>query len=251
MLLTILTAVFIVSLISFVGALTLCWKSEKLKHFLDTFVSFAAGAMVAAAFLDLLPEAAKDVGLKTVAPYVLVGIVVFFVVERFFYWYHCHNNECKDHKLVRKKAAGYLNLVGDGVHNFMDGVTITAAFLSGTSVGWLATLAVALHEIPQEFGDFNVLIFSGIRPARALFYNFLSALTAIAGVLLTYVFAKTVNTAAPYLLAFGAGGFAYIALADLLPELHHESSVKKGVTQLAMFILGICIIGALIMWVHE
>ncbi len=251
MLFTILIAVFIVSLISFVGALTLCWECERLKHFLDFFVSFAAGAMIAAAFLDLLPEAAESLGLEVVAPYVLVGIVVFFVIERFFYWYHCHSHECKDHRGTKRKATAYLNLLGDGVHNFMDGVTIAAAFLSGTAVGWLATLAVALHEIPQEFGDFNVLLFSGIKPGKALFFNFLSALSAIAGAIVAYVFSQYIETSAPYLLAFGAGGFAYIALADLLPELHHESSIKKGVGQLVMFVLGIVVIGALIVLVQE
>jgi zinc and cadmium transporter len=245
-LLSTLVAVIVVSLLSFVGAFLLFFHIKGTQRMLLSMVSFAAGALLAAAFFDILPEAGSDS-----IHIVLVGIVCFFVVEKLLYWYHCHNGMCIGHHHEHPQPKGkksaiapvaLLNLVGDGVHNFFDGVLIAVSFAASFKLGAITTLAVMLHEIPQEIGDFSVLIYSGLSRARALFYNFLSALTAILGALAGYYFTSSVAAAKPAMLAFTAGGFIYIAAADLIPELHEDQDFPKSLWQLVWFGLGILII---------
>jgi len=252
---TIILAVLIVSFISFVGVFTLFVKAAGLQRFLNPLVSFAAGALIAAAFLDLLPEALALAEVESVMFVAMLGILAFFIIERFLYWFHCHNGKCEGHMghmgvKLKRRSVGVLNLFGDGLHNFLDGAAIAAAFLASPSAGWIATVAVALHEIPQEFGDFAVLLYAGYSRTQALFYNFLSALTAVAGALVAFFFAQSVTNAQPMLLAFGAGGFIYIALADLLPGLHHESELRRATMQLIWFLLGIGVIWLVIGLAH-
>src|SRR3989338_6065582 len=228
---SILIAVVLVSLVSFIGALL--FSMRRIERFLFPLVSFAAGALLSAAFFDLIPEAAKLEG-NAVFASVLGGIILFFVVEKLLYWYHCHNGRCEMHhhgKGVypgRAKTFAFLNLFGDGVHNFLDGGIIAASFLTSPGLGVVTTIAVILHEIPQEISDFSILIYSGLKRAEALFYNFLSALTAILGALATFFFTKIVAAAEPVLLAFAAGGFIYIATADLIPELHSDQEFPQS-----------------------
>lgn len=244
---TILLAVFTVSLVSFIGALLLFLNVKRIEKLLFPLVSFAAGALLAAAFFDLIPEAVAADGDLPIFSFVLGGIVLFFVVEKLMYWYHCHSGECESHhghgdshshkKIV--KPVAFLNLFGDGVHNFLDGAIIAATFLVNPGLGVVTTLAVILHEIPQEIGDFSVLIYSGLSRGRALFYNFLTALTSVIGALVAFFFSNAVESAEPALLAFAAGGFIYIAAADLIPELHHDQEFPKSLIQLAWFGVGV------------
>lgn len=240
----ILIAVITISLVSFVGAFLLFFKVKRVERLTFPLVSFAAGAMLAAAFFDLMPEAIAT-GTDSVFTFMLSGIVLFFVVEKLLYWYHCHDGACEGHHAISKgkiKPVALLNLMGDAAHNFLDGVIIAASFMTNTGLGIVTTLAVILHEIPQEIGDFSVLIYSGLSRAKALFYNFLSALASVLGALAAFFFTESVGHAEPFLLAFAAGGFIYIAAADLIPELHHDQEFPKSMLQLAWFGLGVLII---------
>jgi zinc and cadmium transporter len=173
-------------------------------------------------------------------------------LETFLYWYHCHNGRCERHTHIKgnkahhhaKEPFTYLNLVGDGVHNFLDGVIIATSYLVSIPLGVITTLAVVFHEIPQEIGDFGILIYGGFTRGQALFYNFLSALTAILGAVVAYYSATTITNLTDWLVPFAAGGFIYIASVDLLPELHQTPKFKKAVLQLFFFLLGIAVIKA-------
>lgn len=239
-LLYILIAVLVVSLISFVGVLSLVFKKQLLHKLLPSLVSFAAGAMLGAAFLDLFPESLEVAG-ESAFVYVLTGMIVFFAIEKIFYWYHCHAGACETHK-KGIKTFSLMNLVGDGVHNFIDGIVIATTFLADFSLGMVTTLAVILHEIPQEFGDFGILVYGGFTPLRALFFNFLSALTAILGALGAYYFTGIFENLTTVLLPFATASFIYIASADLIPELHHEQTAKGTFRQIFLFILGVLVI---------
>ncbi len=247
----ILASVIIVSLVSFVGVLTLYLKPKLLDKILFALVSFAAGALLGAAFLDLLPESVEHAGDK-VFIFALIGVLVFYVIETFLYWYHCHYGHHHHHAAHHKvHAFAWLNLFGDAVHNFVDGMIIAAGYLASVPVGIATTLAVVLHEIPQELGDFGVLIFGGLSRGKALFFNFLSALTAVLGALVVYYFSITIENVSGFLVPFAAGGFIYIASADLLPELHKERNIQKAFLQLFFFLLGVAIIWLMISVVHH
>ncbi|MEK6849349.1 MAG: ZIP family metal transporter [Nanoarchaeota archaeon] len=241
----ILLSVLIVSVISFIGALTLLSKFIKFDKMMFWFVSFAAGAMLSAAFFDLLPEAVEAGGDLPIFAYVFLGMALFFLVEKLLYWHHCHHGSCHSHHGHMHKGmkpVGLLNLIGDGVHNFLDGAIIASSYLVNPQLGVVTTIAVILHEIPQEIGDFSILIYAGFSKGKALFFNFLSALTAILGAVVAYFFAGAVETAEPVMLAMAAGGFIYIAAADLIPELHHDQDYPKALIQLVWFALGAFII---------
>lgn len=236
----ILLSVVIVSLVSFAGIVTLYLRPKVLDKILFWLVSFAAGALIGAAFLDLLPEALESVG-ESVFTYALIGVITFYVIETFFNWYHCHFGHHHHHGKKHVKSFAWLNLFGDALHNFVDGMIIAAGYLTSIPVGIATTVAVVLHEIPQELGDFGVLIFGGLSRKKALFYNFLSALTSVLGALIVYYFSAAMNLS-NFLVPFAAGGFIYIASADLLPELHKERNVQKAFLQLSVFLLGVATI---------
>lgn len=234
-LLEILAATIFVSLLSLVGIIFVVRKS--VDKFLSLMVSFAAGALLAVAFLDLLPEALElNPGALSFA---LVGIIAFFVLEKILFWHH-HHSKIHFHPLTT------LNLVADGIHNFLDGTIIAAAFIQNFELGLTTTIAVAAHEIPQEFGDYSVLIFGGMTHAKALFYNLLSALTSIAGALVMFYFSATVPWLSSFMLPFAAGGLIYIAGTDLIPELKKEANLKKSFTEFVSFLAGIGLIWVLI-----
>lgn len=246
----ILISVFIVSLVSFVGIFALQLRPKMLDKILFGLVSFAAGALLGAAFLDLLPAALAANG-GPVFVYALSGIVVFYMIETFLYWYHCHyGHHHHHHAHQRVHPFAWLNLIGDGVHNFVDGMIIAAAYLANIPLGIATSVAVFLHEIPQELGDFGILVFGGLSRGRALFFNFLSALTAVVGALAVYYFSTTFQNISAVLVPFAAGGFIYIASADLLPELHKERNVNRAITQLFFFLLGIAVIWIMTMILH-
>jgi len=224
----------IISLVSLLGVVTLSVKPKKLQGVLIYLVSCAVGAMFGDAFIHLVPEAYGK--LENKAPfYILFGVLFFFVLEKLVKWHHCHKIDCKEH--FRPVAS--MNLGGDGLHNLVDGLLIGATFLVGIPVGLSTALAVLAHEIPQEIGDFAILLHGGYSVKKALFYNFLSALTAMLGVLLSLLLGPVLKGYDVIVTAITAGGFIYIAGSDLIPELHHEESLKKAFKQLLAILLGI------------
>ncbi len=231
-LIVILASVTVVSLVAFVGILFIGLKEAFLKRILMALVGFASGSLIGGAFIHLLPEALEEAS-QAIFYYVIIGIVFFFTMEKFLYWRHCHEEKCPVHMFA------YLNLIGDGIHNFIDGMIIAASFILSYDLGVATTLAVIFHEIPQEIGDFGVLIYGGFTRRRALAYNFVSALTAIAGSLVTYYSTFYIQGVEPFLVPFAAGGFIYIAATDLMPELHKRTQAKESLTQLVAILTGV------------
>lgn len=234
-----LLSVLIISAFSFVGVIFLAVKKKILEKILLFLVSFAAGGLLGDAFLHLLPEAVNAAGgLETkVSLAVLVGILLFFVLEKFVCWRHCHVPTSREHP----HPLAVMNLIGDGLHNLTDGLVIGASFFQSPALGLATTLAVIFHEIPQEIGDFGVLIHGGFSRQKALFFNFISALTAFLGVFLIFFFSSKLDHFNFLLIPFTAGGFIYIAGSDLLPELKKETNIRKSALQLAGILLGISV----------
>jgi len=231
-------SVIAVSLISLVGIITLAVKLEKLKKILIFFVSFSAGALLGGAFFHLLPEVVTEIGFDRRVSFLLIGgIILFFLLEKYVHWRHCHEPDCPEHP----QHLATMNLVGDGIHNFLDGIIIAASYLISIPLGVSATLAIIFHEIPQEIGDFGVLLHSGLSKTKALLYNLLSASLALIGVLAGLFFGKTLENFTVYILPIAAAGFIYIALADLIPELHKEKKSRQLFVQLFSLILGLII----------
>lgn len=240
-----LGAVIIVSLLSLIGLVTLSIKSTQLKKFLIYFVGFSAGAMFGDVFFHLIPELVEE-GVYTIqtSVYILSGIIFSFFIEKIIHWHHCHLPYDKKH--VHNFA--YMNVFGDAMHNFIDGLIIGASFLAGIPVGIATTIAVIMHEIPQEIGDFAVLLHGGFEKKRALLINFYTALTAIAGFVLAYFVGSILESLNTFFLCFAAGNFIYIAGSDLIPELHKdEGDWKKGLIQLLLFIAGIAAMASLLL----
>ena len=192
--------------------------------------------MLAAAFLHLLPESVAALGETLPFQLTLGSFIVFFALERFLHWRHCHD---KAH--LTEHTVGTMNLIGDAIHNFLDGVLIAASFATGAGLGVIATLAIALHEIPQEIGDFGVLLHSGFSRRQALINNVLVSLTSILGGILGFFVSHAMTAFAQILIPIAAGGFIYIAAADLIPELKNENSARRTVATVITFFLGIAI----------
>ena len=238
-----LASVFIVSVISLVGIITLPINVEKLRKLLIYLVSFAAGALLGDAFIHLLPEAAEEGFGVPVSLYVLFGIGISFLIEKVVHWHHFHYPLDKGH--IHPFAI--MNLVGDLVHNFIDGTIIAASYMVNIPVGIATTIAVILHEIPQEISDFGVLLHGGFTKARALFYNFLTALTAVLGAVVVLIIGSSVENITTFLVPFTAGSFIYIAGSDLIPELHKgKFDWKSSLMQFAAIALGVLVMYALL-----
>ncbi|MEK6954299.1 MAG: ZIP family metal transporter [Candidatus Micrarchaeota archaeon] len=241
MIIEIVAATLLVSLASLAGIALMRANEERTKQLLFYLVSFSAGTLLGAAFLDLLPEALEGAAAKGILLATLAGILIFFILEKIIHWHH-HHDPHRKRKGNGIKPLGYLNLVGDGLHNFFDGSAIAASFMAGTPVGIATTIAVLLHEIPQEIGDYSLLIYSGFSRAKALAFNLLSALLAVVGALAFYYFSSLVENIGPYALGFTAGMFIYIASTDLVPELHKETDPSKSMMQLVLICTGIAAI---------
>lgn len=230
----ILICTFAVSLISLIGIVTLAIKEELLHKILFGLIGFSAGALIGGAFLHILPESLKDNSSTFVFYCLILGIVLFFLMERYLYWRHCHEEgDCEVH------AFTYLNLIGDAFHNFIDGMLIAASFVVSFSLGIVTTVAVILHEIPQELGDFGVLVYGGFSKKKALLYNFISALAAIGGALAGYFISDIAAGFVNFILPLTAGGFIYIATSDLIPEIHKEKNLKRSTSAFLAFLCGI------------
>jgi len=237
-----LFSVFLVSCISLIGLLTFSLKDKKLSEILLYLVSFSVGGLLGDAFIHLLPEAIRLNNETLLASYILLGIIVSFIVEKFIQWRHCHIPISKEHP----HPFAIMNLIGDSVHNFIDGLIIGASYLTSLHVGIATTLAVIFHEIPQEIGDFGVLIHGGFKKKKALLLNFVTALTAVLGTVIALIIGSTANLTS-FLLPFAIGSFIYIASSDLIPELHKETKPAKSFVQLMMLFVGIGIMFLLLL----
>lgn len=227
-------SVIFISLISFIGAFTLSLREELLRKYVFIFISIAVGALLGDSFIHLIPEALKSSSNTTITSILLIlGILLFFIVEKFLHWHH--HGEDKENNHVH--PVGRLVLFSDGIHNFIDGIIIGASFLVSIPVGLATTIAVILHEIPQEIGDFAVLLHAGYSKQRALWLNFLSALSAVLGAVVVFTINGAVEVSTTLFLPIAAGGFIYIAVADLIPELHKTKNIKHSVMQ----IFGVCL----------
>lgn len=240
-LLYILISTFLVSLISFVGVLTLFLKEERLNKILLYLVAFSAGSLIGGAFLHLIPEAIINVGLEEdqlfkIFLYLLLGFCTFFVLEQFISWHHHHSTQ---HPEI--KPFSYLILFSDAIHNFIDGLIIAASFVISIPVGLVTVLAVVLHEVPQEIGDFGVLIYGGFKKFRALYLNFLSGILAIIGGIVGFLISEKIGHSIIFLLPFAAGNFIYIACSDLIPEIKQKENFQKEIAYFFVFLLGIAL----------
>ncbi len=268
---------------------------------LSPLVSFAIGALLGAAFLEILPHAFEAPGITdthTVTLVVLLGILAFFLLEKMVIWRHCHTHDCDVHggtsvaqgrmpgatdvhggtnvaiapsgeaqnahrmskatdvhggtahahahdvDQARNAATGKLILIGDGIHNMVDGVLIAAAFLADFHLGVVTSIAVIAHEIPQELGDFAILLHSGYSNSKALFFNVATSLTTVIGGVAAYYFLSGVQQIVPYVLAIAASSFIYIAVADLIPGLHKRPEFSATLQQVALIALGVALIFA-------
>ncbi len=238
-----LSSVFAVSAVSFIGIATFALPTQKLKQIVLLLVGFSAGALMGDVFIHLLPEISEQSNGLTIQSslYILSGIIFSFVMEKIIAWRHCHMPIEKNH--VHRFIS--MNIMGDALHNFIDGIIIAASYLVSIPLGISTTIAIALHEIPQEIGDFGVLIHGGFDRKKALLYNFFTALTAIFGAV-AILFFQTGSEIESILLPFAAGTFIYIAGSDLIPELHKESSLKSGLRQTAVFLLGVMVMSLLL-----
>lgn len=236
----IIGAVLIVSAISLISVVFFWFNQKTIDRIIPWLVAFAAGALLGATWFDLIPEALLKIP-ETAFMWVVGGILLFLAFEQVLHWHHEHKHTCDecDH---RPKAVGYSVLVGDGLHNFLDGVLIASAFMVDIRIGLVTTLAILFHEIPQELGDFGVLLHSGFSKTKAIYFNFLSALASIAGGLLTFFLYQSINSFVPYIVAIGAGGFLYIALADLFIELKGGKNLTLRFSQLVVLVGGMLLI---------
>ena len=216
------------------AALLLLFPERVRKTLVPCLISYATGTLLGAAFLGMIPHALEYIEPFQILAAVLAGIILFFLLEKLVIWRHCHDGECEVHSV-----AGPLILFGDAFHNCIDGIVIAAAFLTNTTLGVATALAVIAHEVPQEIGDFAILLDGGYSKQRAFLYNLLSSLTTLPGAVISYFFLKAAQTAVPYILALSAASFIYIAMADLIPELHKRFGIWNTVRQFILFISGI------------
>jgi len=233
MLPAIIIATFLITLCVWVAVLFIFLKREVLSKITMFLVALSAGALMGGAFLHLMPEAAEKMEPEMLFGIFLSAFVVFFLIEKLLHWQHCHKTDCPIHTF------GHMNLIGDGVHNFIDGLVIASTFMVNFGLGVATTLAVALHEIPQEVGDYGVLIHAGFKSSRALVLNYAVALTVVLGGVVGYFSFFLLENIIPYLLPFAAGGFVYIAASDLMPEIRKEANLNKSMGTFVVFLLGI------------
>lgn len=256
-------------------------KDEHQKKILPHTVSFAIGALLGAALLALLPHAItvnENVDLHDLGLTILIGLLGFFLLEKMVLWRHCHSTHCEVHSPseIRKSsevhssselhkssemhnsaaahthqhdkdASGTLIIIGDAVHNFVDGVLIAAAFMTDIDLGIVTAMAVAAHEIPQEIGDFAILLNSGFKRSRALLFNVLASMATLVGAVIAYYSLQSMQDALPYILAIAASSFIYIAVADLIPGLHKRTELNETIQQITLIVLGV----VTIYWAHS
>ena len=237
-------SVFLISAISLIGVFTLAINQKRLNKILLYLVSFSAGALLGDVFIHLIPQLIKENNFTIETSFfALGGIVIFFTIEKIVHWQHCHIPQTKQHT----HPFAIVNLVGDGVHNFIDGLIIGASYIASIPLGIATTIAVMFHEIPQEIGDFGVLLHGGFSKKKALFFNFISALAAVLGGIIALIASNAAPAVTGALIPIAIGGFIYIAGADLIPELHKNFEIKKSIFELIALIAGILIMALLLL----
>lgn len=230
----------IVSLISVAGIFFLAANTQKLKKIVFILVSLAVGALLGNVFFHLLPESYKNIENSSLAGFLIaVGILVFFILEKFLNWHHSHHI---DDIHTHPKSYGYISLYADSLHNFTDGILIAAGWMVSPETGIATTLAIIFHELPQEISDFGILIHAGFTTKKALWYNFIAALTAVLGTVFTLLLGNRVESLATWVLPMAAGGFIYLAGTDLMPELNKDRSKRNALIQLLMIVAGLLLI---------
>ena len=243
-LINILVTTFLITIIAFVGIFTLALKDTILNKILLILVSLSAGALMGGAFLHLIPESIEVSNGSDIFIVVLIGFILFFIIEKILHWRHCHDGACDVHTFT------YMNLIGDSIHNFIDGLIIAASFIISTPLGITTTIAIAAHEIPQEIGDFGVLIYGGFEKKKAIIMNYLVALTIVIGGVTGFFISNIIEDFSYLLLPFAAGGFIYIAATDLIPEIKKETNIRRSVPTMIIFIFGIFIMWILKIFLH-
>ena len=240
-----LISVILVSLVSLVGILSLLLNDKRLAKILLYMVSFSAGSLFGTAFIHLIPEAIEGNSSGTlVSVLIIFGLLSSFAVERFLQWRHCHIPTSTDHP----HSFAYMNLFGDAVHNLIDGLIIGGSYIVSIPIGIATTLAVIFHEIPQEIGDFGVLLYGGFSKRKALWLNFLIALTAISGALVAIILSSVLESFIPLLIPFAAGNFIYIAGSDLIPEIRKDTrEPKKAALQMIAIVIGVVVMALLLL----
>ncbi len=244
------------------AAIFLLFSEQNRQKILPHGVSFAIGALLSVSFLGLIPHAFEEAGhdqIKSLSGAILFGILLFFVLEKLLIWRHCHSHSCEahieghehGHGHNKKYSTGVFIIVGDSIHNFVDGVLIAAAFLTDVQLGIVTSLAVAAHEIPQEVGDFAILLENGYSRGKALFYNILASLATVVGGVLAYFSLDQLHDSLPYFLVLAASSFIYIAVADLIPSLHQKTSNKASLQQIVLILSGVALIFSLHTIAHD
>jgi len=227
-------AAMAISLLSLVGVFTFALKKDTFNKISMFLVAFSTGALLGGAFLHLLPESISKSSDISIYIYVLIGIFVFYILERFLRWRHCHDEaDCAVHTFT------HMSLIGDSIHNFIDGLIIISAFYVNPGVGVATSVAIASHEIPQELGDFGVLVHGGFSKNKALMWNAISATASIFGVIIGFFLINAIENISLVLLPFAAGGLIYVSMSDLIPELHKENSLNKSIINISLFMLGL------------
>ncbi len=260
--------IFLIGCMSLIGIVMISLREKTLDKILLILVAFGTGAILATALFSLIPEAihhmeelrSEGVNFNEnfLYLYIISGFIIFFFIERFIYWFHGHGHETEDKMVCYSNKSGmadelmekggkiksyvYLNLLGDGLHNFLDGVVIMVSFLTGIGYGIIVSLAVLFHELPQEVGDYGILVYGGFTKKRAIEYNFLSAMVAMLGGIIGFILSGQVKIFNIFILAFSGGGFLYIACTELMPEFTKQKDLKKSIIQALIFLIGLVLI---------
>ncbi len=260
--------IFLIGCMSLIGIVMISLREKTLDKILLILVAFGTGAILATALFSLIPEAihhmeelrSEGVNFNEnfLYLYIISGFIIFFFIERFIYWFHGHGHETEDKMVCYSNKSGmadelmekrgkiksyvYLNLLGDGLHNFLDGVVIMVSFLTGIGYGIIVSLAVLFHELPQEVGDYGILVYGGFTKKRAIEYNFLSAMVAMLGGIIGFILSGQVKIFNLFILAFSGGGFLYIACTELMPEFTKQKDLKKSIIQALIFLIGLVLI---------
>ncbi|MCD6575693.1 MAG: ZIP family metal transporter [Nanoarchaeota archaeon] len=243
-LLWIFAATMLDGFVALIGIFTLLLNKKTLNKIIYGLVAFSAGALFSGALLHMIPETLENASSNLIFGLVIFGFSVFYLMERLLHWHHCHEEKCEVHSFT------YLILFGDGIHNFIDGLIIAAGFSVSIPFGIITTLLIIGHEIPQELGDFGVLLYGGFKIKEALLFNYLSQLTCVIGGIVGYIFSTSSSVFSTYLLPFAAGGFIYISASDLIPSLHTEKGVVKATATFVIFVVGVLLMAFLKFVLH-
>ena len=238
-----IAATFLISLLSLIGIFTLSLSENQLHRILNFLIAYSAGTILGASLFDLMPEAVELVEEHIVFPIIALGFVFFLFLERSLYWYHGHGHtheisEYDDHDTGQTKSFAYLNIIGDFIHNFIDGMIIAAGFINGTTVGVATSIAVAFHELPQEMGDYGILVYAGLDQKKALWYNFAAALSIVIGGVFGSFFISKVEELSGWMVAFSAGAFLFLSASELIPEIHDDNDWKRSLIHVIILVLG-------------